>query len=297
MKLADLLIDDWIAVPLQADDLEGALQHLVSLLRATGRLEADTGRKLARDLATGSQGEVIRVNDDVVLVVGRLESLEDVSVMLGVAPGLFRVTSGGEGRPGRARAVLLLLTPRRISGLREQFVPALVRVLGDPAHTRRIVEAASSVEIRGFQELMETELHERLLVEDALSPLKYRIYPDTPLGEVVDLMVRRKLHAVPVVGESLEVLGIISVGDALQHLLPRKRATDAPEGRSVDPAGPVMARDVMTRTVMCVSEDQSLMEAANLMVNRDVEQLPVVREGELIGFLTREAILRILFES
>jgi CBS domain-containing protein len=51
----------------------------------------------------------------------------------------------------------------------------------------------------------------------------------------------------------------------------------------------------MTRTVLCVSEDQSLLEAANLMVNRDVEQLPVVREGELIGFLTRDAILRILF--
>jgi CBS domain-containing protein len=51
----------------------------------------------------------------------------------------------------------------------------------------------------------------------------------------------------------------------------------------------------MTRTVMCVSEDQNLLEAANLMVNREVEQLPVVREGELIGFLTRESILRVLF--
>ena len=29
--------------------------------------------------------------------------------------------------------------------------------------------------------------------------------------------------------------------------------------------------------------------------DRDVEELPVVREGELIGFLTREAILRMLF--
>jgi CBS domain-containing protein len=31
------------------------------------------------------------------------------------------------------------------------------------------------------------------------------------------------------------------------------------------------------------------------MVNRDVDQLPVVREGELIGFLTRDAILKVLF--
>jgi CBS domain-containing protein len=50
----------------------------------------------------------------------------------------------------------------------------------------------------------------------------------------------------------------------------------------------------MTRTVLCVSEDQSLVEAANMMVNRDVEQIPVVREGELVGFITRDSILRAL---
>ena len=55
-----------------------------------------------------------------------------------------------------------------------------------------------------------------------------------------------------------------------------------------------VARDVMTRSVLCVSEDQTLVDVASLMVNRDVEQLPVVREGELVGFVTREAVLRAL---
>jgi CBS domain-containing protein len=115
-------------------------------------------------------------------------------------------------------------------------------------------------------------------------------------------MVRRGLRAVPVVGESYEVLGIITVGDALRHLLPRPRAGEespragaAAASAAGAPPEALKARDVMTRTVMCVSEDQNLLEAANLMVNRDVEELPVVREGELIGFLTRDAILRVLF--
>ena len=48
---------------------------------------------------------------------------------------------------------------------------------------------------------------------------------------------------------------------------------------------------------MCVSEDQSLTDAAAMMVNRDVEEIPVVREGELVGLLTREAVLRALHGS
>ncbi len=54
------------------------------------------------------------------------------------------------------------------------------------------------------------------------------------------------------------------------------------------------ARDVMTRTVLCVSEGQPLIEAAHMMVHKGVEQLPVVREGELIGIVTRAKVLRAL---
>jgi CBS domain-containing protein len=98
------------------------------------------------------------------------------------------------------------------------------------------------------------------------------------------------------VGQNYEVLGVLTVGDALKRLLPRARSGEDKK-RPPQPSKELTARDVMTRTVMCVSEEQSLMEAANLMVNRDVEQLPVVREGELVGFLTRDAILRVLFGS
>ena len=130
---------------------------------------------------------------------------------------------------------------------------------------------------------------EGMLVEHAPKPAQYRVYPDTPLAEVVDLMVRREVRAVPVVGEQYEVLGIITSGDALHRVLnQRPGAPDSEE---------LLAKDVMTRAVLCVSEDQLLVEAANTMVMRDVEQLPVVREGEFVGFVTRDTILRTLHEG
>ncbi len=129
-----------------------------------------------------------------------------------------------------------------------------------------------------------------LLVESALEPVRYRVYPQTPLSEVVDLMVRREVRALPVVGENFEVLGIITSGDALSLVL-----RDRPGEEAGDPPREALAaRDVMTRTVMCVSETQPLIDVGRMIINRDVDQLPVVREGALIGLITREAILRAL---
>ena len=137
----------------------------------------------------------------------------------------------------------------------------------------------------------EDEMGEDLRVEHALESVRYRVYPETPMNEVIDLIVRRGIHAVPVVGDAYEVLGIITAGDALGQVL---RDGPGSESSGAPAAEAQTARDVMTRTVLCVSEDQLLSEAAHMMVNRDVEQLPVVRDSELIGFLTREAILRAL---
>jgi CBS domain-containing protein len=124
-----------------------------------------------------------------------------------------------------------------------------------------------------------------LLVEDALEAVDHRVRPDTPLSEVVDLMVRLAIGAVPVVGDGAEVLGIVTAGDALGQLMHES---------SDDPEEAVTARDVMTRSVMCVSEGQPLIEAAHMMLHKDVDQIPVARDGRLVGIVTRANVLRAL---
>jgi CBS domain-containing protein len=292
MKLQDLLSPDGILAGVAAGELTDLLRMLLDTLPPGDDPAPDVRAKLARDLAFGSAGEVIRVNADLIVVVAPRET-EGTSMRLGVASAPFRVTGEGREKPATARALLLVLTSRRPSAVRDEVVPALTRWMREAGQGTALAEARTGAEVAGLPGLLELALEHTPRVETAMSPLKYRVYPSTPLGEVVDLMVRRELHAIPVVGEDYEVLGIITAGDALRDLLPRRRsAEEHAEGREADG---MTARDVMTRTVMCVSEEQPLMDAAALMVNRDVEQLPVVRDGELIGLLTRDAVLRALF--
>jgi len=138
---------------------------------------------------------------------------------------------------------------------------------------------------------MEGRQSSNLRLEHAFEAVQYRVYPETPLTEVIDLMVRRAAHAIPVVGEQYEVLGIITTGAALKRVL-REGPGEDDEGR--ENRDVQTARDIMTRAVLCVSETQPLMDAARMMMNRDVEQLPVVRDGELIGLITRDAVLSAL---
>jgi CBS domain-containing protein len=289
MRLSELFEDAWAVVPLASGDLGGALQEILGRAAAAGAMEGAQAAKLARDLAFGAQGEVVRLNEDVVAVLGSLEGLGRLSWTVGIASRALRVSAEGLPEPAAARAVILALAPGRLTGLRQDLLPLLGRALREPAQTAQILDARSPGDVIAVPGLGETEYHPRLRVEDALVPVRYRVYPDTPLEEVVDLMVRRGIHAVPVVGQRYEVLGILTSGDVLAYRLESGGPRGERRGRSE--AAPRSARDFMTRTVLCVSEEQSLAEAAHMMVNRDVEQLPVVRDGELVGFVTRDSIL------
>jgi CBS domain-containing protein len=101
------------------------------------------------------------------------------------------------------------------------------------------------------------------------------------------------------VGEGGEVVGLLSYRELLRQLAPGyvQRVTGgAPPAAPPDPRA-LRVRDVMARSVFCVSEDQTVADAAHLLTSRDVERVPVVAEGVLRGFLTRADLVRRLLGS
>jgi CBS domain-containing protein len=116
---------------------------------------------------------------------------------------------------------------------------------------------------------------------------------DTPLKEAARTMVRAGLGALPVIDEDRHVVGMVSEREVIRHLLTTQVFSGADVRASLSPvAGPRTVRDVMSRQVMCVAPEQPIAEVASLMSNKDVDRVPVVREGQLVGFLTRGDIVR-----
>jgi CBS domain-containing protein len=109
--------------------------------------------------------------------------------------------------------------------------------------------------------------------------------------------VRAGVAGLPVVDDGGRVVGMLGQRELLQHLLTSylQRGGHAPP--PPPGAGTRTVKDVMTRQVLCVSPEQPLAEVAAMMSNKDVDRVPVVREGLLVGFLTRGDIVRKLIGS
>lgn len=307
MKVAEMLRGGAILVPLDAPDLQWALTNT---LRAVPAVSDESAKKIAEDLLERVSGEIHRVHPRVAVALVESEAVGDMCAAIGVAPTGFSgdeaepdtgVSISGEGSTGAsesgAEALLILVTSGRFVSMRDRMLPTLKRFFREEERVAPLLNAGSADAVRRVSGLMDLELHQSLLVEDVVEPVQYRVYPDTPYSEVTDLMIRRDLDALPVVGKNYEFLGIITTGDAMKEVLSQARVEErVGGGSSASPKEPT-AREIMTRSVMCISEEQSLMEAASIMVNRDVEQLPVIREGEMVGFLTRGEVLRRIFPT
>jgi CBS domain-containing protein len=97
---------------------------------------------------------------------------------------------------------------------------------------------------------------------------------DTPLSEAARRMTALNITTLPVCNGP-KLVGLITVRDLII------RAAD--EG--LDPRTSTI-REVMTRQVICVGEDQDLHRAAALMQHHNLFQLPVVnRQRHLVGIV------------
>jgi CBS domain-containing protein len=131
-------------------------------------------------------------------------------------------------------------------------------------------------------------------VRDIMNHSFAAVAPDTALRDAIDIMVQRRVRALPVLGTKQEVLGVLTEWDLMRGLLPQAPRAGAETGAAGVPDR-LRVKDIMTRSVLCISEEMGIEETASMMINKDVEQFPVTSEGRLVGFVTRGDIIRKLF--
>jgi CBS domain-containing protein/mannitol/fructose-specific phosphotransferase system IIA component (Ntr-type) len=289
VRLTEILRPAHVVAPLAASTVHEAVSQLARRLIETG--DVAQPERLERLFTDQHVRDLIHIGGRVLLPHLRTEAVERLVVALGVTPTPLRISA--DDPSGDAQVMVLVLAPPAAADPYLQTVASLARALRDDATVDHLVAARSAEEVLAIPEILAITIQPRLTVKDVMTQRVYRVSPDDSVQEVLALVREHHLSAIPVVGEGREVLGMVTDRDLLRHFLP------GVQSRAVSPTPEeirtLRVRDVMSRSVICVSEDQALAEVTSIMVSKDLERLPVTSEGKLTGFLTRGDILRKLF--
>ena len=128
------------------------------------------------------------------------------------------------------------------------------------------------------------------------------IPPDMPVGAVATLLASRGISAVPVTAADGTLQGLVTEGDLIHRLAETKRGPlgwflalfgdrEKLAARYVKAHG-MRAADVMTRDLVTVPEEASAEQIAQLMEQHHIRRVPVLREGKLVGLVSRADLLR-----
>ena len=129
--------------------------------------------------------------------------------------------------------------------------------------------------------------------------------PETPLKDVAAILLEHRISGVPVIGERLEVLGVVSEADIIVKEAgpdPRDRRLISwlLGGRYVDREriAAHTAAEAMGSPAITVTERQTVADAARVMTDLGIKRLPVVDDdGALIGIVTRTDLVRAFTRS
>jgi CBS domain-containing protein len=134
------------------------------------------------------------------------------------------------------------------------------------------------------------------------------------LDKIVDVAQTfrdNKISGAPVVNDDNEVVGVISEGDIMRLLevhspkinlilpapldlieLPVRMKYELDEiAEDMQRAGSTVIDQIMTKKVVLISPEASISDAAELMDSHKVNRLPVVKDGKLVGIVTRGDII------
>jgi len=138
-----------------------------------------------------------------------------------------------------------------------------------------------------------------MVVRDLMTTDVVTVEESTPLKEAALLLADRRISGVPVVDAAGKVVGVLSEADVLAQ--ERGRALRQPGllGHVFDPdavwrekAGARTVGDAMSSPAIVIGPHRPVHAAASLMLEEDVNRLPVVQHGKLLGIITRADLVR-----
>jgi CBS domain-containing protein len=130
---------------------------------------------------------------------------------------------------------------------------------------------------------------------------------DDTVAGIAGILAARGISAVPVCDKTGALLGMVSEGDLIRPFAETNALRRSwwlsllAEGSDLAPdfldyvrRDQLHARDIMTSPVITATESATLSQLAELMTSHQIKRLPVLRDGRMVGIVSRADLVRAL---
>ena len=126
-----------------------------------------------------------------------------------------------------------------------------------------------------------------MLVRELMTTEVVSVTETTSLADSLALLAGHHITALPVLGPSRDLVGIVSEADILRQM---STAQEASPGTPT----PSAVSQLMRRHPITVSIDTDISTAADLMTCTAIKSLPVLLNGRVVGIISRSDLIRCL---
>ena len=123
-----------------------------------------------------------------------------------------------------------------------------------------------------------------MVAKDIMNKIVTAAKKNTIGRDLVIKLLSGMYSGLPVVDDKGKVVGVVSEFDLLKAIR---------DGKSLEQ---VKAEDVMSKNPICVSENTSVEEIIDLIIKHNIIRVPVVRNDNLVGVISRCDILSNIVE-
>jgi CBS domain-containing protein len=139
-----------------------------------------------------------------------------------------------------------------------------------------------------------------MLAKDLMTSKVVTVGLGNSIWHAAQKMLDHDVSGLPVVDDSGRLAGMLTQGDLLHRIeLGTETAPVAPEQRlgAYVKAHSWNVGDVMTAMVISAEEETPIHAVATLMDRHRIRRMPVIREGKLVGIISRKDLLRVIAAS
>jgi len=107
---------------------------------------------------------------------------------------------------------------------------------------------------------------------------------DTSIIEAIRLMAARNVTGIPVVGDDMTLIGILSEQDVMRLL----HTFDQEKDRTVN--------ELMTQPAIHFEEGACVVDICHFLKDHSIRRVPITRNGKVVGVISRSDIIKYILQ-